>query len=169
VAVAPVNPDRIATDGLDLQRMDVLWHRRDVQPGFARPLVDAMGARTSEPKPAYRISAFQPVGPGDSELAGARLFEPDRPCRRGVVHHGGILALTRIIHDPSSRGHRECPRLVALGLEGPEGVAVATSRDPRAAFGCQALATRSVAAEGEGREDWVLAVSAAEGFMNNAG
>ncbi len=59
--------------------------------------------------------------------------------------------------------------MVALGLEGPEGVAVATSRGPRAAFGCQALATQSVAAEGEGREDWVLPVSAAEGFMNNAG
>ena len=46
-----------------------------------------------------------------------------------------------------------CFAELPLGPEGPEGVAVATSRGP----------------EGEGREDWVLPVSAAEGFMNNAG
>ena len=93
MAVAPVDLDRVATDGLDLQRVYVLWHRCDVQSGFARPLVDAMSTRTGEPKPAYRVSAFSPIGPRDLELTGARLFDPDRPCRRGVVHRGGILAL----------------------------------------------------------------------------
>ncbi len=92
MAVAPVDLDRVATDGLDLQRVNVLRHRRDVQPGLARPLVDAMSARTGEPKLSYRVSAFPPVGPDDLELAGARVFDSDRPYRRGVVHRGGILA-----------------------------------------------------------------------------
>jgi hypothetical protein len=72
------------------------------------------------------------------------------------------------IGGPRTRSEAEVAKQ-SFAMGGPEGVAVATSRDPRAAFGCQALATQSVAAEGEGHEYWVLTVSAAEGFMNNAG
>ncbi len=95
------------------------------------------------------------------------------------------VVLTRIIHDPSLRGNRECRRFAARGpgarrsraeaatrsvaVEASEGVPGGTSRRPRAASGCQALATRSVAAEGEGREDGVQSVPAAEGFMNSPG
>ena len=61
------------------------------------------------------------------------------------------------------------PQLRGPRTGGAEGVPGGTSRGPRAAFGCEALATRSVAAEGAGREDAVLSVTAAEGFVNNAG
>ena len=96
MAVAPVDLDRVATDGLDLQRVNVLWYRRDVQARFARPLVDANQKRvdlqdvsrhlTSDGFLTQMRSFAESVGPADapttSNTPAVCSFEANSGCFR---------------------------------------------------------------------------------------
>ena len=95
-------------DGASLQRLD----------GFEGSLYRRIEVQVSTQGGALQNAWAWVVSDELRDLLSGEPWDKQRFAREELA--GFVRSLARIIHDPSSRGHRECRSFAAPGLEGAE-------------------------------------------------
>ena len=86
VTIAPLDLDRVTTDGLNRLGSHVPGHAIGRQDRFTAPLVDAMGAATGQTQRPHVDQAPGPVGPVDDEGPRVVLLDPGGQVGIGLGH-----------------------------------------------------------------------------------